>query len=622
MTDSDALAPLELFRALTAEQRADILTSMQQRDVIRGECLVREGDLPDALFIVLHGSFEVTRGDQGVPIAHIGAGEVVGEIGFFAGTPRTATVTAMRDAAVLELDRVGYERVVREAPSIVASLLAAVSRRLAQTSARLSPRRRHTPGRTVAVVHGGREPIPPKFFERLRAVLPSGVRALDRETVEARFGDWSPDSGDVSRWLNSLEWEDALVVYLADPELTDWTRKCVRQADTVVMVTRGGAPPEGLSPVESFVCEVHDVATRRLVRVHDRRNGVVSGTKAWLDRLQVYMHHHLALEDDADFRALVRFLTGRAIGFVAGGGGAFGPAHVGIYKAFHERGVTFDAFIGTSVGSGMLAGFAMRESPERVDEGTHDLFVTSRGFKRWTWPRYALLDHKAFDEALAVNFGCETLIEDCWHPFFAVATNLSTQRLELIRSGLLWKAVRASCSIPGVLPPVYTEDGVMLVDGGVMDNAPLEPLQAFKSGPNLIVHFGQTGTQRFACRYDDFPGRWELIASLLNPFARRRLPRAPSATSVLMRSLTAHQRYDLPIGSEDLVLRPPRFPGSSFMDFSQHARVFHAAHEWTLQLIDERSKSGDPALAAIMEPAQPPAGLASGPQSLRPTGTG
>src|SRR5690606_21886392 len=119
----------------------------------------------------------------------------------------------------------------------------------------------------------------------------------------------------------------------------------------------------------------------------------------------------------------------------------------GIFKAFVERGVVFDFYVGTSVGSAMLAGFAMRHDAEHLDNGTHEIFVKSRSFKRPTWPRYALLDHKAFDAALQEAYGATTLIEDCWHPFCAVATNLSTQQVELIRRGLVWKAVRASAAI-------------------------------------------------------------------------------------------------------------------------------------------------------------------------------
>ena len=138
------------------------------------------------------------------------------------------------------------------------------------------------------------------------------------------------------------------------------------------------------------------------------------------------MHHHVALEDQVDFDSLIRFLCGRAIGFVAAGGGSFGTAHAGIYKAFRERGVLFDIFVGTSVGSAMAAGFAKNFEADHLERGAHEIFVKARSFRRPTWPRYSLLDHKAFDRAFAEQYGEDCRIEDCWRPFAAVATNLST----------------------------------------------------------------------------------------------------------------------------------------------------------------------------------------------------
>lgn len=604
MISHDLLAPLSLFRDFSPEQRAVIQGLMKPRDVTRGESLVIEGETSDALFIVLHGAFEVVRSGIDGGIAWIRAGEVVGEMGFFAGTPRTATVIATRDATVLELDRDGWEQAAREVPTLATSFLSVLARRLDHTSSRLSNSRLRPNERTIAVVHGGREPIPPLFFERLRnALTASGATVVDDRALRDRFGTLTPNPHDLKQWLNALEWENQLLVYFANPELTDWTRKCVRQADTVVIATRGEAPDGDSNPVESFVRGHHEASSRRLVRVHDQRTGVVTGTAAWLRRYGVDMHHHVALSDDESFHRLVRYLSGNALGFVAGGGGAFGPAHVGIYKAFTERGVSFDAFVGTSVGSAMTAGFAKGHDADYLDKGTHDIFVRHASFKKPTWPKYALLDHKAFDFALQEAYGEHTLIEDCWIPYCAVATNLSTLGTEYIRTGLLWKAVRASSAIPAVLPPVFREDGAMLVDGGVMDNAPLAPMQELKNGPNLVVHFGKSTGQYFNVDYDAIPGRWELLRTLLNPFSRRRLPRAPNPANVLMRSLFVHQNYDLPAGQHDLVLRPPPFPGSSFLDFDRHTEVFHASYEWAKETMEELTRTGDEALAALLEPA-------------------
>jgi NTE family protein len=596
-----------LFRTLSSEQRLKALSAMVRRDLVRGQMLVAQGEPSDSLFIVLHGALAVRRAGNLEPIAELRCGEVVGEIGFFANIPRTADVIAIRDTSVLMLTRTAYQVLAEEAPAIVEAVLAALARRFARETARLTPLRASPKARTVALIDGGRELVPAAFERRIR----EGLSAIDAEIVDpARLNAMFPgrglDAPEVTDWLNRLEHTAPLVVYLGGRQASPWARKAVRQADLVVFACRGDAPPGALTDLEGFACEVHPPSARRLVRIHDRRSGAVRGTAFWLVRLPCFMHHHVALEDQVDIDSLIRFLSGRAIGFVAAGGGSFGTAHVGIYKAFRERGVMFDIFVGTSVGSAMVAGFAKNLDAEHLERGTHEIFVSSRSFRRPTWPRYALLDHKAFDRALADQYGANCRIEDCWRPFAAVATNLSTHNLELIRSGLLWHAVRASSAIPGLLPPFYTPEGAMLVDGCLIDNVPLAPMHQLKSGPNLVVHFGEPAVELFDVDYAALPGRLELITAMLMPFRKKLLPAAPSAVNVLWRSLVAHQRYDtLPTAPLDAVMRPPLPIDVDVTDFDRHTEIFLASYLWARETIAALEAEGDSAITAILGTGNP-----------------
>jgi NTE family protein len=591
-----------LFRTLSSEQRLKALRAMVRQDLVRGQMLVAQGGPSDSLFMVLHGALAVRRTGDLEPLAELRAGELVGEIGFFANVPRTADVIAIRDTSVLVLTRAAYQDLAAEAPAIVEALLAALALRFAKETARLTPVRASPKARTVALIHGGCEPLPAAFDRRIR----DGLAATDAEIVDparvrAIFPGRALDAPEVADWLNRLEHAAPLVVYLGGGEASAWARKAIRQADMVVFACRGDAPRGALTDVEAFACEVHPASARRLVRIHDRRSGEVSGTAAWLARLPCFMHHHVALEDQVDIDSLIRFLFGRAIGFVAAGGGSFGTAHVGIYKAFRERGAMFDIFVGTSVGSAMVAGFAKNLEAEDLERGTHEIFVRSRSFRRPTWPRYALLDHKAFDRVLADQYGRDCLIEDCWRPFAAVATNLSTHNLELIRSGLLWQAVRASSAIPGLLPPFYTPKGAMLVDGCLIDNVPLAPMHQLKSGPNLVVHFGEPAPEMFDVDYAALPGRLELVAAMLMPFRKKLLPAAPSAVNVLWRGLVAHQRYDtLPTAPFDMVMRPPPPLGIDVTDFDRHTEIFQASYLWAREAIAAQEAEGNSAIAAIL----------------------
>ena len=147
--------------------------------------------------------------------------------------------------------------------------------------------------------------------------------------------------------------------------------------------------------------------------------------------------------------------------------------------------------------------------------------------RRYTWPRYSLLDHTHYDRQLAKYYSGVD-IEDLWIPYFCVSTNLSSYDLHRHRQGDLWGAVRATGSVPVLLPPYYTKDGHMLVDGAILDNVPIRVMHELKSGPNVVISFEVPELQRFEVDYRSLPGRNALLKAMLNPFMRGLLPRAPS----------------------------------------------------------------------------------------------
>jgi NTE family protein len=591
-----------LIDGLSPEQGQQVMDLLTCHRIGRGETLLTPGDRVDRLDMVLHGRFAAVHAG-GQTTAMIDAEGLIEPAAFLSGRPARHAVTALRDGAVLRLERAALDRLAEDSPATFAALIRRLMREAHEPAAPARDSRVAGNRRIVTFVRGGAEAVPPGFWSMLRPALEqAGARVVDAADLRRQFGPAPVDSGRMAEVLNRLACESGPLVCLSDPDLTPWSECAIRQADEVVIVTRGTAPASGLGDVERCVSDLHPAAQRRLVRVHDRRVPVTSGTADWLARIDCGMSHHVALQDDADVHSVARFLTHRAIGFVAGGGGALGAAHVGVFRAFDEAGVTFDIFGGTSVGAAMLAGFCRLEDAERLDLGAHRIFVESKSFKRFNVPKYGLLDHRNFDRALQREYGADTRIEDCWRPFFAVASNLSTKAPEIIRRGVMWQAVRASSAIPGMLPPFYTGDGMMLVDGGIMQNVPLEAMRGLKSGPNVLVHFNTAEARRFPVDYDALPGRGRLLAGLVNPFAR--LPRAPSATAVLWRSLLVHQKADLGLSAADLELCPPRTPGAGVFDFSKHRQVYLASHAWARAEIAARGQTGDRPLAAVLAAAR------------------
>src|SRR5262249_16308874 len=146
----------------------------------------------------------------------------------------------------------------------------------------------------------------------------------------------------------------------------------------------------------------------------------------------------------------------------------------------------------------------------------------------------SLLDHVHFDKQLAAHYAGVD-IEDLWIPYFAVSTNLSSYDLHRHRHGDLWAAVRASGAIPVLLPPYYTDDGPMLVDGAILDNVPIRVMHELKSGPNVVISFEVPKLEQFKVDYRALPGRAALLKAMLNPILRRALPAAPGVAPLLMR---------------------------------------------------------------------------------------
>lgn len=161
------------------------------------------------------------------------------------------------------------------------------------------------------------------------------------------------------------------------------------------------------------------------------------------------------------------------LGLVLSGGGLRGAAHVGVIEALAEEGIVPDAVSGTS--SGALVGAlwaAGRSSEEMLD------FFASRSPFRLS--KLALGKPGLFDTEKVVPDFAEEFPDDRFEalerPLYVAATDLVRARLEIFASGELIRPLIASSSVPLIFTPTAVA-GRLYVDGGLMNNLPLEPLE-------------------------------------------------------------------------------------------------------------------------------------------------
>ena len=593
------LSAVDLFKQLPAEDLALLEAHLEPLPVRRGIELVRQGDAADALYVVVSGRFSVEIEGSREPVAEISSGSPIGEIAFFAGGLRTATVRAIRDSVVVKLTRRDFDEISARSPAIWRAITAKLAERLA-TETRKTIRLQNKPllrprPRTLALVRAGERPIPPLFlagFEEAARRRP-GTLVLTSTTILDHIPCGSVETLDATRIFNELESQYDTIVFVADETLTPWSEKAIRQADEVLLVGSLGDSPVGstvsTNALEKFLFNLERKPQCRLAIVHGR-TAVAQGTRHWLQARSVEMHHHAALGSSPDIERLWRFIKGEALGFVACGGGAYCAAHIGIYKAFGAQGIDFDCVGGTSGGAAMAAAFAQNVPADEIDARVHRMFIEGKALARYTVPRYSLLDHTHFDKHLAREYG-DVRIEDLWKPYFAVSMDLSDYAVEVHRTGLVWEAIRASASIPALLPPFYTTDGRMLVDGSVVSNVPIDVMHKLKSGPNVVVSFNPPAGERFAVDYKSLPARRELLLRTMNPFARRGLPKAPSAATVLVRSLMSnHNHFERQLESGDWLLVPPTDANMGALDWRRHIELVETAYRYALGEIALRGK--------------------------------
>ncbi len=470
-------------------ERSDIVT------VAPGEVLFSEGDESDAAYVVVSGRVRVLQRDRDgsivEPVGEVGTGELIGEHALLADAPRPATVVAARRSHLARLPRSSIETLLLAYP---ATLLAVVRRLVArQEDARHEYDRARMDNAAIAVVPTAPEVAATPLVAALADVLARTgsarvVAAADVDAAVGLEGAAQAHRGEaaelrVERFLDELEAETDLLLLVADPERTAWSERCIDRADQVLLVADAAGDAEPTSSERALLPLRHLPHQRITLLLHhpadaDRPHG----TAAWLADRDVDDHLHLRAGHTDDIERLARYVRGRSVWLVLGGGGAKGFAHLGLVRAMGEVELPIDGIASASVGAALGALVAMETPVEDLVDRTTELF---RRVLDYTIPVSGIIAAERI--ARAIERGVEGRdIEDTWLPYRCVSTNLTHSNTVVHRRGDLQRAMRASLSIPGVMPPVAFGDDLH-VDGGVMNNLPVDVARRETPGGIVIA---------------------------------------------------------------------------------------------------------------------------------------
>jgi NTE family protein len=160
-------------------------------------------------------------------------------------------------------------------------------------------------------------------------------------------------------------------------------------------------------------------------------------------------------------------------GLVLSGGGARGFAHLGVIQALSEAGIVPDVIAGTSAGALVGVLYADGYSPQEIMSLMN--WARKFDFMRPTLPREGLLQISGIMKILKANLRARTF-DELKIPLFVTATDLNNGQSVYFSEGELFDPVIASASIPVLFQPVKI-DNISYVDGGVLDNLPIKPIE-------------------------------------------------------------------------------------------------------------------------------------------------
>ncbi len=244
------------------------------------------------------------------------------------------------------------------------------------------------------------------------------------------------------------------------------------------------------------------------------------------------------------------------IGIVLSGGGIRGIAHLGILKALKDKGVKISNITGTSAGA--IAGALFANDIDPYD--ALQFFNETRLIKhlRPAFAGPALLNLETTFSILK-DYLPHNSFENLKIPITITATNLNDGKLVYFSQGELIRKILASSCIPGIFRPIEIE-GKLYVDGGVLNNFPVEPLLE-----NCDVIIGSS------CNHLPATNRLRSIKHVME------------RTALLSVNRTLEEKCKL----VDVLIEPHGLGETGIFDVKKSEQIFWVAYQETLNKIDE-----------------------------------
>ncbi len=592
----------EVFGEFNDEMLQHMLPQVKWQELSAGDVLFRQGDVDKTLYFVVSGRLQATHKnefDQQTVLGEIARGESVGEMAYFSDEPRTATVSAIRDSMLASFSEEVFRELMVAYPLVSLNITRQVIERLKQ----VNTGRKAIATPVIISVLGITDNVDQLAFAHSlveylsafgKSVCVSSTVMDDYLGVKGASQVAASDdehSRRVTVLLDKIESDNDFVLLVADDERSEWTKRCIRHCDELLLLADADQPAL-LHDNEDTVYKLSESQKVRsqLVLLHpdDRRSP--THTWQWLDSREVAGHIHMRPGLQRDWLRLARIISRNTIGLALSGGGARGFAHLGVLRALEQAGIAIDQTAGTSIGAVMAAYASMDMSIEEVIEAARIAFARGPTGDFNLIPLISLIGGKklrhTIDSAIVDTRGQHIDIEDLWKTYYCVTSYYSNATEAVHQRGHLAKTIRASVSIPGVLPPVMI-DGELHIDGGTFNNFPTDVMQRAGAsriiGVNLLRERGQTFS------LDEVPGTLELMRDKFR--GSKRKFKLPSISSLLLNTslMSSYARHKKSMALADLHFSPQVYK-YGMLEWSKFDQILELGYAHAMEQLEQLSE--------------------------------
>ncbi|MCC5814178.1 MAG: patatin-like phospholipase family protein [Leptospira sp.] len=451
--------------------------SLELISIDSGETLFYQGDDPDGFYFVLTGRLYYERiiyeyGNVRDLKGEFSRGSVIGEIAVLSGSKRTASVIASRDSELLFLSLENWKKLLMEFPETFIKTLQFIFHNFTNASSS----KEFIPQRMISILSLSKSIPEDQFSENLKKSLEKygKVCIIRRDQYEKL------SISELRELFNRLEKENQFTIFETSFD-EEWTKFCFNHSDRIIILDELIGSGNLRSEEKEFKIN-YDTVTKDLVILAPDSTTYFDYNK-WTAHRNISSKFLIDLNSLKSFNRLARHISGNSIGIALGGGGARGFAHIGVMQGLSEMGIEVDMISGTSIGSIIGSLYALRLNNDEILSLVQKYFVDRNPTGDIHFSPIALTKGEVFTNSLKEAFG-NKLIESMYLPFFAVACNLTKESLHIFNSGEIWKALRASSSIPGLSPPILINND-LYIDGGLLNNLPCDILK--NNGMNIVI---------------------------------------------------------------------------------------------------------------------------------------